>query len=72
MDQGDELGSFRPQTISPLRRRAAAAIPDTPVDVIERRVGDGENVVLRLTHPQYGHIAVVPADVREELAKDFD
>jgi hypothetical protein len=33
---------------------------------------DGENVVLGLTHPQYGHMAVVPAEVRAELAKDFD
>jgi hypothetical protein len=29
-------------------------------------------VVLGLAHPQYGHMAVVPAEVREELAKDFD
>jgi hypothetical protein len=31
----------------------------------------GETVILGLTHPQYGHMAVVPAEVREELAKDF-
>ena len=29
-------------------------------------------VVLGLAHPQYGHMAIVPSDVREELAKDFD
>jgi hypothetical protein len=29
-------------------------------------------VVLGVAHPQYGHMAVVPAEVREELAKDFD
>ena len=28
--------------------------------------------ILGLSHPQYGHMAVVPNDVREELAKDFD
>ena len=31
-----------------------------------------ETVVLGIEHPQYGHMAVVPQDVREELAKDFD
>ena len=29
-------------------------------------------VILGVAHPQYGHMAVVPAEVREELAKDFD
>jgi energy-coupling factor transporter ATP-binding protein EcfA2 len=29
-------------------------------------------VILGVSHPQYGHMAVVPAEVREELAKDFD
>ena len=29
-------------------------------------------VVLGLGHPQYGHMAVVPAEVREQLAADFD
>ena len=28
-------------------------------------------VLLAVEHPNYGHIAVVPADVRTELAKDF-
>jgi len=32
----------------------------------------GETVILGLSHPQYGHMAVVPAEVREQLAKDFD
>jgi len=31
-----------------------------------------ETVVLGIAHPQYGHMAVVAPDVREELAKDFD
>lgn len=29
-------------------------------------------VTLGLDHPNYGHIAVLPATVRAELAKDFD
>jgi hypothetical protein len=31
-----------------------------------------ETVILGLTHPQYGHMAVVTPEVRAELAKDFD
>ena len=31
-----------------------------------------EIVVLGLTHPNYGHMAVVPPETRAELAKDFD
>ena len=33
---------------------------------------DGETAILGLSHPQYGHMAVVSVEVREELAKDFD
>jgi len=33
---------------------------------------EGETVILGLAHPQYGHMAMVPAEVRAELAKDFD
>jgi hypothetical protein len=29
-------------------------------------------VVLGFTHPNYGHLAVVPEDVRAELTRDFD
>ncbi len=32
----------------------------------------GAEVVLGLTHPNYGHMAIVPEAVRAELAKDFD
>jgi hypothetical protein len=32
----------------------------------------GETVILGMAHPQYGHMAVMPAEVRSELAKDFD
>ena len=31
-----------------------------------------ETVVLGIGHPQYGHMAVISAEVREELAKDFE
>ncbi len=31
-----------------------------------------ETVILGLTHPNYGHMAVVPPETRAELAKDFD
>jgi hypothetical protein len=31
-----------------------------------------ETVVLGITHPNYGHMAVVPPDSRAELARDFD
>jgi hypothetical protein len=31
-----------------------------------------ETVILGLTHPNYGHMAVLSADIRAELAKDFD
>jgi hypothetical protein len=31
-----------------------------------------EIVILGLTHPNYGHMAVVPPEMRAELAKDFD
>ena len=33
---------------------------------------EGETVILGIAHPQYGHMAMVPAEVRAELAKDFD
>ncbi len=32
----------------------------------------GTEVLLGLNHPKYGHIAVLPEDVRNELAADFD
>jgi hypothetical protein len=31
----------------------------------------GTQVVVAFTHPEYGHMAVMPERVREELAKDF-
>jgi hypothetical protein len=40
-------------------------------DDIARFKTAGENVVLGLSHPQYGHMAVVPPETRAELAKDF-
>jgi hypothetical protein len=29
-------------------------------------------VVIGISHPSYGHMAVVPPEMRAELAKDFD
>jgi hypothetical protein len=33
---------------------------------------ESETVILGITHPQYGHMAMVPAEARAQLAKDFD
>ncbi len=40
-------------------------------DDIARFKTASETVVLGLSHPQYGHMAVVPPETRAELAKDF-
>lgn len=32
----------------------------------------GTQVMLAVSHPNYGHIAILPESVRAELAKDFD
>ena len=38
-----------------------------------QRFRDGsEQVVLAITHPQYSHMAVMPDNVRQALAEDFD
>jgi hypothetical protein len=42
----------------------------TPAQVAAFRKG-AESVVLGVSHPNYGHMAVVPDGVRQELAKDF-
>ena len=42
----------------------------TPAQVATFRSGEG-NAVLGFTHPNYGHMAVIPAAVRVELSKDF-
>ncbi len=41
-----------------------------PTQITKFRAPETE-VVLAITHPKYGHMAVIAADVREELAKDF-
>ena len=43
--------------------------PFTPSQIAAFHEGE---VVLGFTHPQYGHMAVMPAAVRRALAKDFD
>jgi hypothetical protein len=42
----------------------------TPEQIAKFRSGDGR-VVLEITHPNYGHMAVVKPETRAELAKDF-
>ena len=42
----------------------------TPEQIAAFRAGK-ETVLLGVSHPNYGHLAVVPPNVREELAKDF-
>jgi hypothetical protein len=41
------------------------------VEQIGRFKAGSERVVLGLSHPHYGHMAVLPAEVRAALAKDF-
>jgi hypothetical protein len=41
-------------------------------DQIARFKNPGETVILGLSHPNYGHMAVVSPEARAELAKDFD
>ena len=40
----------------------------TPEDVAAFKT---ETVIIGVTHPNYGHMAVMPAEMRAELAKDF-
>lgn len=42
----------------------------TPEQIAKFRSG-ADNAVLGFTHPNYGHMAVIPPTVRAELAKDF-
>jgi hypothetical protein len=42
----------------------------TPEQIAKFRSGT-DNVVLGFTHPNYGHMAVIPPATRAELAKDF-
>jgi hypothetical protein len=43
----------------------------TPEQIAAFRAGVAEAVVLGIDHPNYGHMAVMPAAVRAALAKDF-
>jgi hypothetical protein len=45
--------------------------PFTPAQ-IEKFRAPGTQIVLGFSHPNYGHMAVVPEAVRATLAKDFD
>jgi hypothetical protein len=42
----------------------------TPAQVAKFKSGDGQ-VVIGISHPNYGHMAVMPPAVRQALAKDF-
>ena len=43
----------------------------TPAQIAKFKSGAGR-VVVGIAHPNYGHMAVMPQDVRSELATDFD
>jgi len=43
----------------------------TPAQIAAFRV-PGTQVVLGMSHPNYGHMAIVPDTVRAELTRDFD
>jgi len=42
----------------------------TPEQILKFKSGEGQ-AVLGFSHPNYGHMAVIPPVVRAELAKDF-
>jgi hypothetical protein len=42
----------------------------TPAQIEKFRKGD--EMMLAVTHPHYGHMAIIPKESREELIKDFD
>jgi hypothetical protein len=44
--------------------------PFTAAQILAFRA-PGTEVILAVTHPQYGHMTALPQDMREELAKDF-
>jgi hypothetical protein len=44
--------------------------PFTAAQILAFR-GTESEAVLAINHPNYGHMAVIPRDVRDELAKDF-
>ena len=45
--------------------------PFTP-EQVQRFRGGSVQVVLAITHPHYAHMAVMPENVRQALAEDFD
>ena len=44
--------------------------PFTAEQILKLRSPENE-IILAITHPAYGHMAVLPQAVRQELAKDF-
>jgi len=45
--------------------------PFTAAQVL-KFIAPGQEVMIAITHPHYGHMAIVPPNVRNELMKDFD
>jgi hypothetical protein len=43
----------------------------TPAQIAKFKSGEGRTAIA-INHPTYGHIAILPPNVREELATDFD
>jgi hypothetical protein len=43
----------------------------TPAQIAKFKSGEGR-AAIAINHPAYGHIAILPPNVREELATDFD
>jgi hypothetical protein len=43
----------------------------TPAQIAKFKSGEGR-AAIAISHPAYGHIAILPPNVREELATDFD
>jgi hypothetical protein len=45
--------------------------PFAPAQIVKFRAAVAETI-LAITHPRYSHMAILPQEVRQELAKDFD
>jgi hypothetical protein len=43
----------------------------TPAQIAKFKSGEGRTAIA-INHPAYGHIAILPPNVRQELANDFD
>ena len=64
------LGALGATAFGPAALGQNAAGPFTAAQVKAFRSGEGD-VVVGFDHANYGHMAVMPAAVREALGKDF-